>query len=105
MIANLGDPTLDVAAIARAFEVSPRTLYRLFTDAGTTPMRWLWQARLVASHRALLERPNSRITDVAFACGFSELSHFSRAFKNEFGYSPRHLNERNLRVAVKRNGD
>ena len=32
---------------------------------------------------------NSRVTDVAFARGFSDLSHFSRVFKNEFGYSPR----------------
>jgi AraC-like DNA-binding protein len=39
------------------------------------------------------------ISDIAFACGFNELSHFSRAFKARFGQSPRHYR------ASRRSGD
>lgn len=85
---NLGDTDLSVESIARAHRISPRTLNRAFATIGATPMRWVWQERLAASHRALLQGGVKRVTDVAFNYGFSELSHFSRVFKNEFGLSP-----------------
>ncbi|MEW6641564.1 MAG: helix-turn-helix domain-containing protein [Pseudomonadota bacterium] len=88
MRARLGEPALDLDAIARAQNMAPRTLYRLFAADGTTPMRWLWQQRLAASFTALNEGRVTQVTDAAFSFGFSDLSHFSRAFKAAFGASP-----------------
>ncbi|WLA44166.1 AraC family transcriptional regulator [Bradyrhizobium elkanii] len=51
-------------------------------------MRWLWQQRLAGAYQALAERRFSHVTDVALSFGFSDVSHFSRAFKAAFGRSP-----------------
>ena len=48
-IANLGDENLSPEEMAKYGAVSLRTLNRLFTKIGTTPMRWVWQRRLEAS--------------------------------------------------------
>lgn len=88
MIANLGDPELDLASIAKNHSIAPRTLNRLFAQEGTTPIRWLWRQRLAASYTALAEGHITHITDAAFSFGFSDPSHFSRAFKTAFGQPP-----------------
>lgn len=89
--ANLHDSTLDLDRIAKAQNMSPRTLNRLFVREGSTPIRWLWQQRLAASFKALAEGHVSYVTDAALSFGFSDSSHFSRAFKATFGQSPQNL--------------
>ncbi|MDB5979907.1 MAG: hypothetical protein JWQ69_922 [Pseudomonas sp.] len=91
MLANLEDTTLDLETIARAQHTAPRTLNRMFAAEGTTPIRWLWQQRLTASYQALSERRVASVTEAALSFGFSDLSHFSRAFKKAFGTSPQDL--------------
>lgn len=88
ILANLHDTDLDLEAIAVAQNVAPRTLNRLFAIEGTTPIRWLWQQRLERSYQALAEGRFANVTEVAFSFGFSDLSHFSRAFKATFGRAP-----------------
>lgn len=88
ILANLSEPDLTVDVIAQAIGVSNRTLHRLFGLIGTTPIRWLWRARLSVSHRELSGQHPRRVTDVAFSCGFRDLSHFSRLFKRTYGVSP-----------------
>jgi AraC-like DNA-binding protein len=90
-VANLGDETLSPEGMAKRGAVSLRTLNRLFAKIGTTPMRWVWQRRLQASHSALSEGCATSVTDAAFQFGFSEVSHFSRSFKAAYGVSPEHL--------------
>lgn len=89
--ANLDDPDLSNDVIGRAINLSSRTLLRLFAEEGTTPMRWLMQERLRASRQALEHQRFERVTDVAFAFGFHNLSHFSRSFKAMHGVSPQQL--------------
>jgi len=91
MLAHLDDPELDLDSIATAQNLAPRTLNRLFAREGTTPIRWLWQQRLAGAYSALAERRFAHVTDVALAFGFSDVSHFSRAFKIAFGRSPHHV--------------
>jgi AraC-like DNA-binding protein len=92
--ANLGDSDLDVEHVSNAICVSPRTLNRLFASDGTTAARWLWQKRLEASHASLTEGRAQHIADVAVACGFSDFSHFSRAFRQAYGVAPNTLLKR-----------
>jgi len=89
--AHLDDPDLDNDVIARAVNLSSRTLLRLFAEEGMTPMRWLMQERLRASREALEHHRFERVTDAAFAFGFRNLSHFSRSFKAVHGVSPQQL--------------
>lgn len=88
IVANLSDENLSPEQIARHAAVSLRTLNRLFAQAGTTPMRWVWQQRLKASHSALVGGAGKNIADVAVQFGFSEMSHFSRSFKAVYRATP-----------------
>lgn len=88
MRARSDDPDLDIEAVSRAFGISCRTVSRLFAADGTTPMRWLWRERLTAAHEALGRRGAPRVSDVAAANGFSDMAHFSRAFRQAFGHPP-----------------
>jgi AraC-like DNA-binding protein len=52
-----------------------------------SPGKWLLQKRLDYS-AVLLKNPMLNVSQVAVDCGFEDLSHFSRAFKEKFGISP-----------------
>ncbi|HKX51532.1 MAG TPA: AraC family transcriptional regulator [Candidatus Binatia bacterium] len=54
-----------------------------------SPGKWLLQKRLEYS-AVLLKNPALNVSQVALDCGFEDLSHFSRAFKEKFGTSPAH---------------
>ncbi|WP_316799636.1 AraC family transcriptional regulator [Pedobacter frigidisoli] len=54
---------------------------------GTTPQRWLTSKRLDLAHHEL-KRKGRKPIEVYFEVGFENLSHFSYAFKKQFGYSP-----------------
>jgi len=51
------------------------------------PGKWLLQKRLDYS-AVLLKNPALNVSQAALDCGFEDLSHFSRAFKDKFGVSP-----------------
>jgi len=51
------------------------------------PGKWLLKKRLEYS-AVLLNNPALNVSQVALDCGFEDLSHFSRAFKERFGTSP-----------------
>lgn len=89
ILANLEDPDLNTDALVQVLGVSRRTLNRLFAGHASTPIRWLWHQRLLRSKEMLENGHETRVTDVALGCGFSDFSHFSRAFKAEFGVSPK----------------
>ena len=53
----------------------------------TSPGRWLLQKRLDTA-RFLIEQQKGKPSDVYLDLGFEDLSHFSFAYKKEFGYAP-----------------
>lgn len=88
---NLADPDLSPESIARSQHISVRYLHKLFQPDGMTVGQWVRRRRLEACRREL-ERPSRRQTSVsavAHRWGFVSHSHFSRAFRDAFGVSPR----------------
>ncbi len=55
---------------------------------GVTPHQYLLRRRLRDAAVRLASEPD-RVIEIAFACGFGDLSNFNRAFRAEFGASPR----------------
>jgi len=53
----------------------------------TTPQKWLTQKRLALAYYQLAEE-KKRPVDVYLEVGFEDLSHFSSAFKKQYGYAP-----------------
>jgi AraC family transcriptional activator of tynA and feaB len=87
---NLTEPGLSPAAVARAFGISLRTLHLRFQATGQSFGEWLLANRLELARKVLSgPHPASRtIADIAFGCGFRDLSHFNRTFRARFGLTP-----------------
>jgi AraC-like DNA-binding protein len=86
--AHFGDPELTPERVAQDLRVSRSNLYRVFEQAGGVS-RYIQQCRLFAAHAALTQESGRRIQDIAYSCGFKLASDFTRAFRREFGFSPR----------------
>jgi len=74
---------------AERFSLALRTLHRQMNHyTGLTPQRYLNRLRLLEARRRLHHSDQS-ITDIAYACGFSDSNHFSTQFRREFSVSPK----------------
>ncbi|RZI96444.1 MAG: AraC family transcriptional regulator [Microbacterium sp.] len=85
---SLDDLGLDVRSLARAEGISPRTVRNVFDEIGTTPARYIRQARMTRAQR-LLRSTNLRIADIAALTGFADHSTMTRVFRRDLGRSPR----------------
>ena len=88
---NLGNPLLNPDRIAKANQMSVRTLQYLFkSSADTTVSDFIWTSRLERCRKELelavgLQRT---VTEIAMDAGFNSLSHFSSVFRKRYGMSP-----------------
>jgi len=87
----LDDPELTPARVAQAEGISERYLQKLFEGTGDNFTHYLRQRRL---HRTQIELSNplnasQSVSEIAYRCGFNDAAHFSRAFRERFGVSPR----------------
>ena len=88
MEANLEEP-LPVEQIAELVGLSRRQLERLFRrHLKCVPSRYYLRLRLAKAHH-LLRQTSHSIMSIALSAGFVSASHFSKAYKDLFGYSPR----------------
>ncbi|AWH88709.1 HTH-type transcriptional activator RhaS [Limnobaculum parvum] len=74
--------------LADSFSLALRTMHRQVKQAtGMTPQRYLNRLRLLEARRRLFQSDDN-ITDIAYACGFSDSNNFSVQFRREFSLSP-----------------
>jgi AraC-like DNA-binding protein len=88
--ANLSDPNLSLATIAKQNGISLRYLHQLFRLMNMSASEWLRLRRLQRCHD-LLTSPrhvNQSITEIAYSMGFSSSSHFSNLFRAQFNTRP-----------------
>ncbi|AMY09139.1 Regulatory protein SoxS [Luteitalea pratensis] len=94
-IEAMPDAPHTLASLAAASGVSPFHFLRTFRQvAGVTPHQYVLRARLRAAAWQLATPTPVRILDVALDSGFGEASNFDRAFRTEFGVSPRAYRQR-----------
>ncbi len=88
--ARLHEQDLKPAGAAAAAGISVRYANALLAQEDTCLERYIFARRLERCRRALADPAQSHrmIGDIAFGWGFSDLSHFGRRFKAEFGCSP-----------------
>lgn len=95
MIEQNPDGDLGVGTLAQEARLSPYHFLRTFEQlTGTTPHQYVLRARLREAALRLSIDPG-RILDIALDCGFGDVSNFNRAFRTEFGVSPRRFRLQN----------
>ncbi len=85
---HLAGPAITPAGIARAHGVSERTVNRVFSTTGET-LGGVIRSRRLAKARNDLATGDEPIARIAHRWGFFDSSHFHRAFKSQYGTSPR----------------
>lgn len=79
-----------VSDLARSVGMSPFHFTRVFTElVGTPPHRYRLRARFEAARLMILQ--GRGVTETCYACGFGNLSHFSRGFARLYGDAPSRL--------------
>ena len=89
--AALGKRGVRCAEVAEAAGMSMRYANHLLLQEGTSLERFLQHRRLEKCREALRDPGQSHrsVSEIAFAWGFSDASHFTRSFKAAYGLAPR----------------
>lgn len=98
---HASDADLDPSAVAAAFHISLRQLYKLLTEAGESPAEMIRQRRIDLAQGMLVNEPRRPVATIAYECGFTDSSTFTRAFRANTGQTPAaYRRERALLLAV-----
>lgn len=88
---NLSNSNFGVDMLTQCVGVSERQLQRKLKETtGKSPRELIIEARLSMAKKQL-QYQNLPIGEIAFLCGFTSSSYFSKCFKKEFGVTPRAL--------------
>ncbi|HEV7246991.1 MAG TPA: helix-turn-helix domain-containing protein [Shinella sp.] len=80
-------PDLGPDHLCKMFGLSRASLYRLFEPIGGVT-DYIRTRRLRAAFDMLANEHQRTVGEIAYACGFADISAFSRAFRHQFGMSP-----------------
>lgn len=84
------DHEFGAVQLARQYNINLRTLQKLLQQHGTTFSELLTRHRLKMAEAFLTDpaQAERKISDIAFECGFNDISTFNRVFRREFGKPP-----------------
>jgi transcriptional regulator GlxA family with amidase domain len=87
---KFSDPELRPEGIAVQLGISTRTLHRIFAEHGESVMHRVVSERVRRAGNLLgsAKAQGRTITEVAFSCGFNDLTHFGRVFCAQMGMMP-----------------
>jgi AraC family transcriptional activator of tynA and feaB len=89
---RFADPDISPREVAAEMGISLRYLQKLFTARGSTCSHYISSLRLDhAAHlieRRALIKTGQPLSDIAYACGFRDYTHFARGFRQRFGTTP-----------------
>lgn len=82
------EPDFSAQKLAAAAGLSERYVNELLYEAGASFTSRLLELRLRRAAEWLAQPSERRISDIAFDCGFNDLSYFNRCFRRRFGLTP-----------------
>ena len=88
---HLRDPDLSPSQVSSALRISPRYLRTVFARSGEKVSTYIMRRRLEECAKQIRNPSWSghTLTEIAFAWGFNSSAHFTRAFHDHFGTTPR----------------
>jgi len=99
--AGFADPKYSPSSVAMKLGVSVRYVQDLLHETGVSFTERVMELRLQKARQMLEcgDHGNRPITDIAFAAGFGDISHFNRCFRGRFGASPTQYRVRKKELA------
>jgi len=88
---NLDNEDYNIHDLCQELAVSHAQLYRKFKSISNKTIADYFKLLRLHKAKQLLSKAELNITQIAFAVGFKNLSHFSREFTLQFGKSPKEL--------------
>jgi AraC-like DNA-binding protein len=90
---DFANPGLSPTRLGQKLGLSPRYIQDLLQETGTTFSERVLELRLQEARRMLATRQHEKlkISEIAYACGFNEVSYFNQCFRRRFGASPTQL--------------
>jgi AraC-like DNA-binding protein len=89
---GFADPNFGPNEVAAETGISLRYLQKLFTERGSTCSELIFSLRLDHAARLVRRRAslgtNQPLSEIAYACGFRDYTHFARKFRHRFGHAP-----------------
>lgn len=85
---RFAEPDFSAQKLAAAAGLSERYVNELLYEAGASFTMRLLELRLRRAAALLAQPTERRISDIAFDCGFNDLSYFNRCFRRRFGLTP-----------------
>jgi AraC-like DNA-binding protein len=98
------DPSLSAITVAQRLGVTSRYVHLLMQDTGRSFSSHVLLRRL-AMAATMLRDPSfqaRKIAEIAQLAGFTDVSYFSRAFRQRYGMTPTELRDRAMREAAQR---
>jgi AraC-like DNA-binding protein len=88
--AGFANPHLSTRTVARDLNLSVRYVNDLLAETGRSFAEHVLELRLQRVRQTLTDRAHDtrRISDIAYAAGFSDISYFNRCFRRRFGCTP-----------------
>jgi AraC-like DNA-binding protein len=88
--AHLADPDFNVETLSAELDLSRVHLHRKLKEiTNLSTANFIKQVRLQQAAKLLKEDDRLNVSEVAYAVGYSSLSHFSAAFHEMYGVSPK----------------
>jgi len=88
--AHLGSPDLSPETLALAHFTSRRTVYEIFAEVGESPAEVIRRMRVTEAATRLRDAGSvASVTEIAFDCGFADVTTFARVFRRYFECTPR----------------
>jgi len=82
------DPALSVETAAAALKMSRRLVQQLLQEADTSFTQLVTAQRLRSSALRLTGATGIPVSEIAYQCGFTDVSHFNHLFKRRYGVAP-----------------
>ena len=98
---NLGNQTLGLEGVGATMRISPRTLQRRLSEAGTS-LRELLMAERREAAGLLVQRSDLSLDEIAARLGYSDATALCRAFRSWTGMSPRDFRRARSEPAIAR---
>lgn len=87
---NFSDGEMEIESVCKTVGVSRAKVNDVLrSEFGSTFINYINKLRLIEASRLLVEKPDARVTEIAYSLGFKNVSYFNKLFKGQFGLTPK----------------